>query len=59
MLIMKKIIDCYLDRLYLMLRNERLYRRRNSFDETIKQKSTLGMTIPELITKHGQYLELK
>ena len=23
------------------------------FDETIKQKSTLGMTIPELITKHG------
>ena len=22
------------------------------FDETIKQKSTLGMTIPELITKH-------
>ena len=23
------------------------------FDETIKQKSTLGLTIPELISKHG------
>ena len=23
------------------------------FDETIKQKTTLGMTIPELISKHG------
>ena len=23
------------------------------FDETIKQKTTLGLTIPELIFKHG------
>ena len=33
--------------------NERLHWRSNTFDEAIKQKSTLGPTIPELISKHG------
>ena len=29
------------------------------FDETIKQKTTLGLTIPELILKHGSILSMK
>ena len=29
------------------------------FDETIRQKTTLGPTIPELISKHGAFQVLK
>ena len=29
------------------------------FDETIKQKTTLGLTIPELILKHGSIPGIK